>query len=83
MDKARDRMMQAMLKLHELKYYDSAVIRDDLDVYKRQHIDHSGNLPNLVKQGFQGNIYRDVYKRQSLDRNSVPTFFPFMISLIV
>lgn len=30
-DKARDRMMQAMLKLHELKYYDSAVIRDDLE----------------------------------------------------
>ena len=26
-------------------------------VYKRQHRDHSGNLPNLVKQGFQGNIY--------------------------
>ena len=34
MDKARDhRMMQAMLKLHELKYYDSAVIRDDLEKY--------------------------------------------------
>ena len=32
-DKARDRMMQAMLKLHELKYYDSAVIRDDLEKY--------------------------------------------------
>lgn len=30
-DKARDRMMKGMLKLHKLRYYDSSVIRDDLD----------------------------------------------------
>lgn len=30
-NKARDRMMAGMLKLHESKYYDSAVIRNDLE----------------------------------------------------
>lgn len=32
-DKARDRMMAGLVKIHELRYYDSSVIRDDLDKY--------------------------------------------------
>lgn len=35
--------------------FDPAAI--DVLVLSHAHIDHSGNIPNLVKQGFQGNIY--------------------------
>src|ERR1035441_6883407 len=31
--------------------------RIDAVVLSRAHIDHCGNLPNLCRQGFQGNIY--------------------------
>lgn len=29
----------------------------DLMVLSHAHIDHAGNIPNLIKQGFRGNIY--------------------------
>ena len=35
----------------------------DALVLSHAHIDHSGNIPNLVKQGFRGNIYSTVATR--------------------
>ena len=34
-----------------------AVSYTHLDVYKRQHMDHTGHLPLLYKQGFRGTVY--------------------------
>jgi metallo-beta-lactamase family protein len=36
-------------------YYDPAAV--DIVVLSHAHIDHSGNLPNLCRKGFTGNIY--------------------------
>ncbi len=42
-------------KLNRTFNFDPAEI--DYLVLSHAHIDHSGNIPNLVKQGFKGNIY--------------------------
>ena len=39
----------------DFPYFDPATI--DCVVLSHAHIDHSGNIPNLVKKGFAGNVY--------------------------
>ncbi len=50
----------------------------DLVVLSHAHIDHCGNLPNLTKQGFRGNIYstfatRDLCQIMLVDSAKVQT----------
>jgi metallo-beta-lactamase family protein len=38
----------------------------DCVVLSHAHIDHAGNLPNLCRKGFKGNIYSDLCNARSL-----------------
>jgi len=49
------RRHDAFEKNRSFEYFDPATL--DAVVLSHAHIDHSGNLPNLVRQGYTGNIY--------------------------
>ena len=56
--------------------FDAASI--DVMVLSHAHIDHSGNLPNLVKSGYRGDIIgtpatRDLCASMLLDSAHIPT----------